>query len=292
MTGPAQDGPTGATTWRHLQRAAQADLGAQEAWFVLERASGDDRTRLVPRLDEPVPARTVGFVERMVARRKAGEPLQYVLGVWGFRRLELIVDRRVLIPRPETEMVVEVALAELGALGVSRPLAVDLGTGSGAIALSLALEAPTARVWATDRSDEALSVARANLAGMGGRVAPRVRLTAGDWFDALPDDLRGQVDLIVSNPPYIGAAEDLPAEVAEWEPAGALVAGPTGLEAVAGILSRAPEWLRRPGAVVIELAPHQATDAAALARRAGFSRVEVRPDLSGRLRALVGRVDA
>jgi release factor glutamine methyltransferase len=292
MTGPAQDGPTGARTWRDLQRAALADLGAREAWFVLERASGDDRARLVPRLDEPVPARTVGSVERMVERRKAGEPLQYVLGVWGFRRLELIVDRRVLIPRPETEMVVEVALAELGALGVSRPLAVDLGTGSGAIALSLALEAPTARVWATDRSDEALSVARANLAGMGGRVAPRVRLTAGDWFDALPDDLRGQVDLIVSNPPYIGAAEDLPAEVAEWEPAGALVAGPTGLEAVAGILSRAPEWLRRPGAVVIELAPHQATDAAALARRAGFSRVEVRPDLSGRLRALVGRVDA
>ncbi len=280
----------GVTTWRDLQRAAQADLGSLEAWFVLERASGDDRARLVPRLDEVVPARTVGFVERMVERRKAGEPLQYVLGVWGFRRLELVVDRRVLIPRPETETVVEIALAELARLGTSRPLAVDLGTGSGAIALSLALEAPTALVWATDRSDDALAVARANLAGMGGRVAPRVRLAGGNWFDALPGDLRGRVDLIVSNPPYVGAGEELPAEVADWEPGGALVAGPTGLEAVAGILARAPDWLRRPGVVVIELAPHQAVDAAALARQAGFAHVEVRPDLNGRLRALVGRV--
>jgi len=280
------------TSWRDLHRAAQADLGSLEAWFVLERASGDDRAGLVRRLDDPVPARTVEFVERMVERRRAGEPLQYVLGVWGFRRLELIVDRRVLIPRPETEVVVEVALRELDRLAAPSPVAVDLGTGSGAIALSVALEAPSARVWATDLSDDALAVARANLAGMGGRVAPRVRLVAGDWFDALPGELRGQVDLIVSNPPYVGAAEDLPAEVADWEPATALVAGPTGLEAVAGILAQAQEWLRRPGAVVIELAPHQAADAAELARRAGFADVEVHPDLAGRLRALVGRISA
>lgn len=225
----------------------------------------------------------------MVDRRRRGEPLQYVLGVWSFRRLELVVDRRVLIPRPETEAVVDVALEELARVAPERPLAVDLGTGSGAIALSLALEVPRARVWGTDRSEPALAVARANLAGMGSRVATRVRLAAGDWFGALPDDLRGQVDLVVSNPPYVGAAESLPAEVAEWEPPEALIAGPTGLEDVERIVGEAPVWLRRPGAVVIEIAPHQAEAAAGLARRAGFDDVDVRPDLSGRLRALVGR---
>lgn len=223
-------------------------------------------------------------------RRLAGEPLQYVLGVWGFRRLDLVVDRRVLIPRPETEVVVEVALEELARQEAGEPLAVDLGTGSGAIALSLALEVPRARVWGTDRSPEALAVARANLAGMGSRVAPRVRLVEGDWYDALPGELRGRVDLIVSNPPYVAAVDPLPAEVAEWEPAGALVAGPTGLEDVTRIVAAARSWLRRPGAVVVEIAPHQAEAAAGLAADAGFDEVQVRPDLAGRLRVLVARV--
>ena len=278
------------TTWRDLHRLAQGELGALESWFVLERASGLDRAGLVPSLGEPVPARTVEFVERMVERRRQGEPLQYVLGIWSFRRLELVVDRRVLIPRPETEAVVDVALAELRRLGADRPLAVDLGTGSGAIALSVALEVPEARVWGTDRSEDALAVARANLSGMGARVATRVRLAAGHWFDALPPELRGQVDLVVANPPYIGETERLPPEVADWEPAGALVAGPGGLEAVAEILAGAPEWLRRPGVVVLEIAAHQADEAVALARTAGLTDVDVRPDLARRLRALVANV--
>ncbi len=256
---------------------------------MLERASGLDRAGLIPRLADPVPTRTVDFVEGMVERRRRGEPLQYVLGLWSFRRLELVVDRRVLIPRPETEMVVEVALAELGRLGASRPLVVDLGTGSGAIAISMALEVPAARVWGTDRSEEALAVARANLAGMGGGVAPRVRLAAGDWFAALPAELGGGVDLIVANPPYVGDDEILPPEVFEWEPPGALFAGPTGLEAVSEILDGAPGWLRRPGAIVVEIAPHQADRALELAREAGFSEVDVQPDLAGRPRVLVGR---
>ena len=256
---------------------------------MLERASGHDRAGLVPRLGERVPARVEAFVRGMVERRRRGEPIQYVLGVWGFRRLELVVDRRVLIPRPETELVVEVALAELRRLGTARPLAVDLGTGSGAIALSVALEHPEARVWGTDRSEEALAVARANLSGMGARVATRVRLAGGDWFGALPPDLKGSIDLVVANPPYVGAGEPLPAEVADWEPAGALVAGPTGLECVDLILAEAPAWLRRPGLAVIEIAPHQAERAVALAIAAGFSHAEVHPDLAGRPRALVAR---
>ena len=266
-------------------------MGAREAWFVLERASGHDRAGLVPRLGDAVPARIVTFVEDMVRRRRAGEPLQYVLGIWGFRRLELVVDRRVLIPRPETEAVVDVALAELRRLERPQPLAVDLGTGSGAIALSVALEVPAARVWGTDRSDAALAVARANLAGMGATVATRVRLAAGHWFAALPGELRRKIDLVVANPPYVAEGEVLPAVVADWEPRTALYAGPTGLEAVAEIVAGAFTWLRRPGAVVVEIAPHQAGAAADLAEAAGFHRVEVRPDLTGRLRALVGRLE-
>ena len=257
---------------------------------MLERASGLDRAGLIPRLADAVPARTVDFVNGMVERRRRGEPLQYVLGLWSFRQLELVVDRRVLIPRPETEMVVEVALDELRRLGTERPLVVDLGTGSGAIAISMALEVPGSRVWGTDRSEEALAVARANLAGMGGRVGPRVRLVAGDWFQALPGELRGQVDLIVANPPYVGDNEVLPPEVADWEPAGALYAGPTGLEAVAEILGGAVDWLRRPGAIVVEIAPDQADPAADLAGQAGLTDIDVRPDLAGRARALVGRL--
>jgi release factor glutamine methyltransferase len=280
----------GTPTWRDLHRLAQAELGALEAWFVLERASGHDRAGLVPRLGDAVPARTEAFVRTMVERRRAGEPLQYVLGIWAFRRLELVVDRRVLIPRPETEMVVEVALDQLRGLGPANPLAVDLGTGSGAIALSVALEVPEAHVWGTDRSEEALAVARANLSGMGARVATRVRLAAGNWFDALPVELRGRVDLVVANPPYVGEAEPLPPEVVDWEPAGALVAGPTGLECVDEILVGAPAWLRRPGVVVMEIAPHQAERAVALARAAGFVEADVHPDLTGRPRALVARI--
>lgn len=258
---------------------------------MLGRASGFDRADLVRHFDDPVPARAVAFLDSMVERRRKGEPLQYVLGIWGFRQLDLVVDRRVLIPRPETETVVEVALEELGRLGLAGrpPVLVDLGTGSGAIALSLAAEVDGAVVWATDASADALALARANLAGLGSGLAPRVRLAEGRWFDALPASLAGRVDVVVSNPPYVAEDEPLPAEVADWEPYRALVSGPTGLEAIAEVVAAAPRWLARPGALVVEVAPHQAGAAAALARDAGFSPVDVRPDLAGRARALVGR---
>jgi release factor glutamine methyltransferase len=256
---------------------------------VVERASGWEGAELVGHLDEAGTARAVAHVEAMVARRVGGEPLQYVLGRWQFRGLELFVDRRVLIPRPETEWVAEAAVAEVGRADRRDPVVVDLGTGSGAIGLSLAAEVPGARVWATDASPEALAVARANLAGLGSRAATRVRLVEGDWWDALPDELRGTVDLVVSNPPYVAADEQLPAEVADWEPGSALRAGPTGLEALEVVVGGAPVWLRRPGALVAEVAPHQARAAVTMAVEAGFDDVEVRPDLTGRPRALVAR---
>ena len=279
-------------TWRSLWAEAEAALGSTlDARRIVERASGFDGAELLVHLDAAVPARAVPFVDAMVDRRASGEPLQYVVGRWGFRSLDLLVDRRVPIPRPETEAVVEVALGELRSLGiVGRPaVVVDLGTGSGAIALSLAAEGAAA-VWASDSSPDALAVARANLAGLGSRHARRVRLVEGRWFDALPDELRGAVDLVVSNPPYVAAGEVLPSEVADWEPGAALVAGPSGLEAIAEIVAAAPAWLARPGRLVVEIAPHQASAARAMAADAGFTHVDVLPDLQRRLRALVGRV--
>ncbi len=302
MPGEAAEGPEGVTngrpvTWRSLLAGAEAALAAAglaspsvDARRLVERASGLDGVALVVGLDESAPRRSVGHLDAMVARRVEGEPLQYVTGRWGFRHLDLLVDNRVLIPRPETELVVEVALGELRSTSGARPsLAVDLGTGSGAIALSLAVEVVTTSVWATDVSPAALAVARANLAGIG-RPAARVRLVEGDWFAALPAELAGRIDLVVANPPYVAEAEDLPAEVADWEPQAALVAGPTGMEDLARIVAEAPAWLSPGGSLVLELAPHQARSMVAEARSVGFATVEVRPDLTGRDRVLVGRL--
>jgi release factor glutamine methyltransferase len=237
----------------------------------------------------------------MLERREAGEPVQYVLGHWAFRKLDLMVDRRVLIPRPETEVVVEVALAELALLvtagtvtagtGGHHPVVVDLGTGSGAIALSIATERPDVEAWATDLSDGALVVASANLAGLGAQAAGRVRVVQGSWWSALPEALRGSVTLAVANPPYIAEDElaSLPEAVSLWEPRQALVAGPTGLEALELIVAEAPVWLADRSAFVAEIAPHQSAAAKSLARSAGFSDVTVRNDLAGRERILVAR---
>jgi len=285
------DRPGGsAPTWREVLRRVSTALGSsQEARWVVERASGWDGAELLGHLDDAGSERAVAYVDAMVARRAGGEPLQYVLGRWQFRGLELLVDRRVLIPRPETEMVAEAALTELARAGRHEPVVVDLGTGSGAIGLSVAAEVAGARVWATDASPAALAVARANLTGLGTRAATRVRLVEGDWWSALPDELRGTVDVVVSNPPYVATDEALPPEVADWEPVSALRAGSTGLEALEVVVSEAPGWLRPPGVVVAEIAPHQARAATAMAADAGFAEVEMRPDLTGQARVLVAR---
>ena len=281
------EAPAAATTWRALLRDATARLGDRDdARRIVEEASGWSPAELIVHLDEPSTVLTAKRCAAMVERRAAGEPVQYVLGRWGFRALDLLVDRRVLIPRPETEHVVSLALEALDAIESPAPVAVDLGTGSGAIALALAFERPSLAVWATDASADALAVARANLAGIG-RAATRVRLVEGDWYGALPAELRGDVDLIVSNPPYVADRDELPVEVAGWEPAGALRGGPEGLDHIAPIVEHAAEWLRERGALVVEIGEDQADAVLVLAERAGFASAVVRPDLTGRPRALV-----
>jgi release factor glutamine methyltransferase len=295
-----------APTWRDARASVARRLAAAgvasaevEARWMTEHASGFAGAEWLDVQGDAPPARACASLTAMCERRAAGEPLQYVLGSWSFRGIDLMVDDRVLIPRPETEVVVEVALEEAVRAGLERgprpvlprePTAVvaDLGTGSGAIAIALEAELPTVEVWATDISDDALGVARANLAGAG---AGRVRLARGSWFDALPVELRGGLALVVTNPPYVASHEfaALEDEVARYEPHRALVAGPTGLEAIEHITATAPRWLAEGAVLVCEIAPHQGDAATGAARRAGFSHTEVRPDLAGRARVLVAR---
>lgn len=286
-------------SWRQLLREAAGRLrvshqypGAApdaDARRIVEEASGVAAAELALVLDDPVTEGAMARFDGMLARRVAGEPLQYVLGHWGFRHLDLMVDHRVLIPRPETESVVEAALAELDRLGGRdrTTTVVDLGTGSGAIALSVATERVRTTVWATDASEDALQVARANLAGMG-RAATRVTMVAGDWYSALPSDLQGSVQVLVSNPPYVSEGARLPREVSEWEPSSALLAGVDGLDDVRRIIAGAPVWLDRDGVLVCEISPEQIDVVTELAS-GHFAEVRVEPDLTGRARALVAR---
>jgi release factor glutamine methyltransferase len=274
-----------------------------EARWIVAHAAGLSPRSLVSVLDTAVSEQTSETAHLMARRRADGEPLQYILGTWSFRHLEVIVDSRALVPRPETEQVVEVALAEIrrrasgsGAVPTRPMVITDLGTGSGVIALSVALEMgdSVAAVWATDVSPAALDLARDNLAVLARShpaAAARVHLAPGSWFDALPEDLMGQVQVVVANPPYVSAREwsGLDPVVRDYEPHSALVPGVTGLEAFEILIAQAHRWLVPGGGLVLEMAPHQAATLTAMAEGAGYGDVTVHGDLSGRPRVLVAR---
>ena len=288
----------GTISWREvlaetaLRLAAVTDAPDLEARRIVERASGNEGADYVLGLDDAVTERGMHFHDLMVERRLAGEPLQYVLGRWGFRTLDLMVDRRVLIPRPETEEVAGLALAEIDrirSLGDDRAVrVVDLGTGSGAIGLSIAVERERVEVVLTDRSSDALAVARANLAGIG-RAATRVMIAEGSWFAALDPSLLGSIDVVVSNPPYVAVGDEVDDIVRDWEPLDALFAGDDGLDDLRPIVIGAIEWLVPGGALVLEMAPAQTRAMAELAIEVGFDEVSIHTDLAGRERALVAR---
>jgi release factor glutamine methyltransferase len=257
--------------------AKGCDSPRVDAELLLGKALGLERIELYMHLDRPLREDELATARELVARRARREPLQYVLGEWGFRRLTLTVDRRALIPRPETEMVVERCLALLD--GVEAPAVLDVGTGSGAIALAIADEHRGARVTGIDVSEEALELARENAA----RTGVAVELAHHDLSAGLP---AGPWDLIVSNPPYVPAAEAaaLAPEIVDWEPPEAIVAAGQTEAVVRG----AAATLRPGGRLVLETHWQGAADTAALLAAAGFEDVTVSSDLAGRDRIVEG----
>jgi release factor glutamine methyltransferase len=267
-----------------LQRELVArGLAAREArWLVDEFYLGADPDALVG-------------LEGAVTRRLAGEPLQYVIGHWPFRSLDLDVDPRVLIPRPETEELVTHALGELAALDVTTPLIVDLGCGSGAIGLALLDELTKrgvrASVVALDVSTDALAVAKRNALKHG---LHQISFVQSSWFDDLDPSLRGRVDLVVANPPYVGAREFASLdEVLRYEPYGAIVAddvdGVEGFADVARVIRESGPWLAEHAAVVVEHGEGHGVAARQLAESAGFVHVRDEKDLAGKDRVVVAR---
>lgn len=270
------------------RRLVDAGIDARDAAFdaeVLARhALGWDRAAYLARWREPAPA---GFEDRfgpLVARRRRREPVARITGRREFWGLDLEITPAVLVPRPESELLVETALARLGDRTTRWELA-DVGTGSGCLATALARELPRARVTATDICPDALAVARRNAARHG--VADRVTLHHADLLGDLP----GPSDLIVSNPPYVPDADigDLAPEVSRHDPALALRGGPDGLDTVRRLVAAVAARLRPGGWLVMEVGAGQSDETAGIARRAGMRVVEVRPDLQGIPRAVVMR---
>jgi release factor glutamine methyltransferase len=268
---------------RATARLAEAGIESArlEAELLLAKACDDcPRALLYAELDRELSSEQEQAFEAGVARRVQREPLAYVLGEWGFRRLTLKTDRRALIPRPETEIVVERALEHVR--GLDEPDVLDVGTGTGAIALAIADELPTARVTAMDVSVDALSLARENheLTGVNGRV----RLVEHDLTSGLGE---GEFDLVVSNPPYVEPDElpTLQPEVRDWEPHIALVA-PGATEALA---EAARVALRPGGWLVLETAAGAGERVERLLSELGFEDVAITPDLAGRDRVAEGR---
>jgi len=253
------------------------DLPDHEVRRLLVAATGLHWTALI--LGTEVNAAEVDRFNGFVERRRSHEPLQYIEGTASFGPIEVAVDPRVLIPRPETEQLFEIARDAVEAPKVI----VDLCTGSGNLAIALKAAFPSAAVYAVDLSDDAVDVARMNVRTAGLDVT----VLRGDLFEPLPDNLAGRVDLVVSNPPYVAEQEldDLPADVRDHEPVAALIAGPVGDEVLARIAAAAPEWLIPGGVIACEisefLGPAVATHFSSLGG-------EIRIDLSGKERFVIG----
>lgn len=255
-------------------RATGVETPRLDAELLLCEATGWERARLAAEPEAGVPPAAARQFGELVRRRLRREPVAYILGRKGFRRIELAVDRRVLVPRPETELLVEIALE----MGPRRVL--DVGTGSGAVALAIADELPDCEVVATDASPAALEVARANAERLG--LAGRVELHAG----TLPPGGAG-FDLLVANLPYVSEAEwgSLEPEVTGWEPREALLAGPDGLDVLRAAV---PAFAGVAPVVALEVGAGQAAAVVDLLSEAGFGEVETCPDLAGIPRVVKG----
>lgn len=266
-----------------LDTTIRADA-AREARLLIAAVMGCSTGDLARRVNDAPPAAVADRARHAALRRTRGEPLAYAVGTAAFRHLTLMVDARVLIPRPETEELVEQVL-RLTADGIGG-VAVDIGTGSGAIALALATEGHFDRVIATDISDDALQVATANVEQLTPRTPVELRCGA----DLAP--LRGvRARVLVSNPPYIAYAEaaDLPSAVRDWEPATALFAADEGMARYEALLAAGQHYLEEGGWIALELDARRAVDTAQRATHYGWSRVQIVKDLSSRDRMLLAQ---
>ncbi|HEX3915037.1 MAG TPA: peptide chain release factor N(5)-glutamine methyltransferase [Steroidobacteraceae bacterium] len=258
---------------------AHSESPRLDAELLLATLLGVSRTALIARGDEPLAASDGYSFAQLIRRRAGGMPVAYLTGRREFWSLPLEVTPAVLVPRPETEILVERALATMPA--DAGCTALDLGTGSGAIALSLAHERPHWSITGADISRAALEVARSNARLLG---LPQIRWRQGSWFDAVAGE---RFQLIVSNPPYIAAADPALAALAA-EPVMALSSGPSGLEALSAIIADAPRHLDAGGVLVLEHGVSQAQDVAQLLERHGFTSIQNHPDFSGRPRVALG----
>ncbi|MEK8089785.1 peptide chain release factor N(5)-glutamine methyltransferase [Thermithiobacillus plumbiphilus] len=280
---PTLSGPRIQDLQRQIQTllAGISDVPRLEAELLLMQVLQVDRGFLLRESDQAAAPTIIARLEEMIAERLGGRPLAYLLGHWAFWNLELAVSPAVLIPRPDTEILVESALERLPPTFKGNIL--DLGTGSGAIALALARERPQARVFAVERSARALAVAQNN----GQALGLSVRWLQGDWFAPLATDLR--FDLIVSNPPYI-AADDPHLNALQDEPLEALISGPDGLDALRHIIRTAPGHLEPGGHLLLEHGFEQGQAVRDLLTNTGYQQVQTRLDLGGRERVSGGQV--
>ncbi|MGX7004613.1 peptide chain release factor N(5)-glutamine methyltransferase [Caballeronia sp. KNU42] len=266
------------TTVAGLLRAST--LPALETRILLEHVLGWRRTELITRDDEELAVESVDRFDALAQRRAAGEPIAQLVGTREFFGLAFEVTPDVLIPRPETELLVEIALEQLAGIGAPRVL--DLGTGTGAIAVGIAFATPNARVWAVDRSAQALAVAARNAAKLldAGRPSGEIALLESDWTAALDPELR--FDVIVSNPPYIAQNDPHLSEGdLRFEPRTALTDEADGLAAIRTIVQTAPFFLATGGSLWLEHGYDQAADVRALLSARGFSDVRSERDLAG-----------
>lgn len=257
---------------------------AVDAELLLAHVLGTSRTALKLDLHRRLDEASRWRIEALGARRARREPLQHLTGSVGFRHLDILVRPGVFIPRPETETLAELAIALTPPGGVvAEPC-----TGTGAIACAVATEASPAMVIATDLSDDAVALARENALRTG---ASRVQVARGDLLDALPDTLRGAVDVLVSNPPYVAEAElgELEPEVREHDPRAALVSGASGHEVSDRLIALAGQWLRPGGWLLLEVADTRAEECVARAAAAGLADAMALPDLAGRPRFVRAR---
>ncbi len=281
-----------ALDWTRTYLAEKGDAQPRvSAEWLLSAATGLSRVEIYAFHDRPLTPEERVTLRDSVRRRAAGGPLQYISGEMAFRHLIVKVRPGVLIPRPETEVLVDSVAPAIGAAIADRgeALVVDVCTGSGCVALSIAQEYPEARVWATDVSPLAVDVALANSLRLA--LGERLRVEEGDLFAPLPAEIRGSVDVVAANPPYVPSAElpTLPAEVLGYEPGLALDGGPDGLEVARRIWAEALDWLRPGGTIALELDTNRVRHAEAEVLQ-WYSDVQVVRDLTGRDRFLVARV--